>query len=121
MSENSLALYDEAIMPATFDGMMKQADVLAKSGLLPQTVKTGAAAAAIMLAGREQGIPRMQAVGTISEVTGDGSLSAQLMAALVLRAGHPDELLGHSNPRCAIKRKRRGGASAGRGRRRGAG
>jgi len=44
MSENSLALYDEAIMPATFDGMMKQADVLAKSGLLPQTVRTGAAA-----------------------------------------------------------------------------
>ena len=45
MSENSLALYDEAIMPSTFDGMMKQADVLAKSGLLPQTVRTGAAAA----------------------------------------------------------------------------
>jgi len=111
MSENSLALYDEAIMPATFDGMMKQADVLAKSGLLPQTVKTGAAAAAIMLAGRELGIPPMQAFRTIYVVKGNISLSAQLMAALVLRAGHSYELLENSNTRCAIKFTRRGGAT----------
>ena len=111
MSENSLALYDEAIMPSTFDGMMKQADVLAKSGLLPQTVKTGAAAAAIMLAGRELGIPPMQAFRTIYVVKGNVSLSAQLMAALVLRAGHSYELLENSNTRCAIKFTRRGGAT----------
>ena len=111
MSENSLALYDEAIMPATFDGMMKQADVLAKSGLLPQTVRTGAAAAAIMLAGRELGIPPMQSFRTIYVVKGNVSLSAQLMAALVLRAGHSYELLENSNTRCAIKFTRRGGAT----------
>lgn len=111
MSERDLTLYDEAIMPATFDGMMKQADVLAKSGLLPQTVKTGAAAAAIMLAGRELGIPPMQAFRTIYVVKGNVSLSAQLMAALVLRAGHSYELLENSNTRCAIKFMRRGGAT----------
>lgn len=111
MSENSLALYDEAIMPTTFDGMMKQADVLAKSGLLPQTVKTGAAAAAIMLAGRELGIPPMQAFRTIYVVKGNVSLSAQLMAALIIKAGHSYELLENSNTRCSIKFTRRGGAT----------
>ena len=103
MTERALTLYDEAIMPATFDGMMAQADVLAKSGLLPQTVKTGAAAAAIMLAGRELGIPPMQAFRTIYVVKGNVSLSAQLMAALIMRDGHSYELLENSNTRCAIK------------------
>jgi hypothetical protein len=103
MSDKALALYDEAIMPTTFDGMMAQAEVLAKSGLLPVEVKTGAAAAAIMLAGRELGIPPMQAFRTIYVVKGKVSLSAQLMAALIMRDGHSYELLENSNTRCAIK------------------
>jgi len=108
---NELALYDEAIMPQTFDGMLAQADILAKSGLLPQTVRTGAAAAAIMLAGRELGIPPMQSFRTIYVVKGNVSLSAQLMAALIIKAGHAYELVENSNTRCVIKYTRKSGAT----------
>lgn len=109
MSE--MVVYDQAIMPETFEGMMQQADVLVKSGLLPASVKSGAAAAAIMLAGRELGIPPMQAFRTIYVVKGNIALSAQLMAALVLRAGHSYEILESSNTRCVIRFTRRGGAT----------
>jgi hypothetical protein len=99
---------DEALMPTTFDGMLKQADVLVKSGLLPVDVKTAQAAVAIMLTGRELGIPPMQAFRSVYVVKGKPSLSAQLMGALILRAGHSYRVIESTNQACAIEFQRRG-------------
>ena len=84
---NALAIRDAAIMPQSFEGMLGQAEVLVKSGLLPQSVKTPAAAVAIMLTGRELGIPPMQAFRSIYVVNGNPTISTELMAALLLQAG----------------------------------
>ena len=105
------ALRDEAIMPTTFEGMMQQADVLVKSGLLPAEVKSPAAAAAIMLTGRELGIPPMQAFRSVYVVKGKPTLSAQLMGALILRAGHSYKIVESSNERCEIEFRRRDGTT----------
>lgn len=105
---SDLPARDEAIMPTTFEGMMRQAEVLVKSGLLPVEVKTPAAAAAIMLTGRELGIPPMQAFRSVYVVKGKPALSAQLMAALILRAGHTYRVVESTNERCEIEFQRRG-------------
>jgi|LSQX01.3.fsa_nt_gb hypothetical protein len=111
MSDDLPVLRDTAIMPQTFDEMMKQADVLVKSGLLPQEVKTPAAAVAIMLTGRELAIPPMQAFRSIYVVKGKPTLSAQLMAALIRRAGHVYTVLESTNERCVIEFRRRDGGT----------
>lgn len=102
---------DQAIMPATFEGMMKQAEVLVRSGLLPVEIKTAQAAAAIMLTGRELGIPPMQAFRSVYVVKGKPTLSAQLMGALILRAGHTYKVIESSNTRCEIEFRRRDGTT----------
>ena len=102
---------DEALMPATMDGMMKQAAALVKSGLLPPDVKTAEAALAIMLTGRELGIPPMQAFRSIYIVKGRPTLSAQLMGAMILKAGHTYQVVIADNATCSIKFTRRGGQS----------
>lgn len=112
MSDDLPVLRDAAIMPQTFDEMMKQADVLVKSGLLPQEVKTPAAAAAIMLTGRELGIPPMQAFRSVYVVKGKPTLSAQLMGALIFRAGHSYRIVESTNERCVIEFRRRGAQNA---------
>lgn len=100
---------DAAIMPQSFEGMLAQADVLVKSGLLPVEIKSPAAAVAIMLTGRELGIPPMQAFRSIYVVKGKPTLSAQLMGALILRAGHTYKIMESSNTRCEIEFTRRNG------------
>lgn len=87
MNERLPTIRDEAIMPQTFEGMLKQAQVLVKSGLLPQSVKQAETALAIMLAGREMGIPPMQAFRSLYVVNGNVTMSAQHMAAMLIQAG----------------------------------
>jgi len=65
-----------------FPAMMAQADVLIKSGFLPQAIKTPAQAVAIMLTGRELGIPTMQALRQINVIQGKPTMAAELMLAL---------------------------------------
>lgn len=108
-NENLPATQDQALMPQTFDGMMKQAEVLVRSGLLPAEVKTPAAAVAIMMTGRELSIPPMQAFRSIYVVKGKPTLSAQLMGALIFRAGHSYKVVESTNEQCTIEFKRRGG------------
>ena len=102
------AIRDEAIMPATFDGMLRQAEVLFKSGLLPAEIKSPAAALAIILAGRELNIPPMQALRSIYVVKGKPALSAQLMGALIWRAGHSYHVDELTQELCRITFQRRG-------------
>ena len=65
-----------------FPAMMAQADVLIKSGFLPQAIRTPAQAVAIMLTGRELGIPTMQALRQINVIQGKPTMAAELMLAL---------------------------------------
>lgn len=104
-----MVVRDEAVMPTTFEGMLAQADVLVKSGLLPVEIKTPAAAVAIMLTGRELGIPTMQALRSIFIVKGKPTLSAQLMGALILRDGHQYKVIEASNTAAKIEFIRRNG------------
>ena len=102
-------IHDQALMPKTFDGMMKQADVLVRSGLLPAEIKTAAAAVAIMMTGRELSIPPMQAFRSIYVVKGKPTLSAQLMGALIFRAGHSYKVVDSTNESCTIEYRRKTG------------
>lgn len=56
---------------------------LIKSGLLPQTVKTPEAAVAIILKGRELGLPVMQSFDAIDNIQGKPTLKPQTMLALI--------------------------------------
>ena len=58
-----------------------------KSGLCPDGVRSGEAAAIIMLSGHELGILPMQALRMIYVVNGRPSLAADLMKALIAREG----------------------------------
>jgi hypothetical protein len=109
-NNTSLAIRgDVDISPTTFEGMLKQADILVKSGLLPQEIKSPAAAVAVMLTGRELGIPVMQSFRSIYVVKGKPTLSAQLMGALILRDGHTYKIVASTNEVCTIEFRRKSG------------
>lgn len=74
-------------MPTTFDGMMQQAEVLVESGLLPASIKKPETALAVILAGREMGLPPMQSFRALYVVNGQIAMAAEHMAARLLQAG----------------------------------
>ena len=64
-----------------------QARMLVGTNFLPQSIKTPEQAVAIILQGRELGIPTMAALGTINVIQGKPTISPQLMLALINRSG----------------------------------
>ena len=87
MNSSEIMVRDEALTPMTLEGLMAQSAMLVESGLLPKDIKTPAAAAAIILTGRELGIPPMQAFRAIYIVNGKPTISTEHMAAMLLQAG----------------------------------
>lgn len=89
MGDNTLPSipHDKVLMPDSFEEMFQLAQVFVKSGLLPQSVKTAETALAIMLAGREMGLPPMQSFRGLYVVNGQVTMSAQHMAAKLIEAG----------------------------------
>lgn len=69
----------------TWQTMKEQANMLVKSGFLPKAVDTPEKAMAIAMKGRELGIPMMQSITSINVIDGKPTISAELMAALVLQ------------------------------------
>lgn len=65
--------------------MRDQAQVLLKSGFLPQSIKTPEQALTIMLTGRELGIPAMQALRGITVIQGTPAIKPELMLALAIQ------------------------------------
>lgn len=63
------------------------AGALVKSGFLPPTIKNAEAAAAIILKGREIGIPPMHAFAHVAVIQGRPTCSAELQLALLARGG----------------------------------
>lgn len=80
---------------------------LIASGLLPDAIKKPEAALAVMLQGRELGIGPMYALSNIAIVSGKPVLSAELMAALVRRAGHRIRVVESTAERCTVEGIRR--------------
>jgi len=99
------------VAPQTWGVMREQASMLVKSGFLPSSVKSPEQAVAIMLKGREIGIPAMQAFSQINVIQGKPTVSAELMMALIYRA-FPTAKIDFDkldNDGCVIKAARPGG------------
>lgn len=67
--------------------LLEMAQTIARSGFLPSNLATVEKVAAIILKGRELGIPGMQSISHIHVIDGKLSCSAELMLALLARGG----------------------------------
>lgn len=94
--------------------MCQMADMFIKSGLLPKSIGSGAAAVTIIQQGQELGIPPMQALNNIALVQGRITLGASLMAGLIYtRMGHNAlRILQTDAERCIIEYQRPGWSDA---------
>ncbi len=102
----------EKILPAAqgWALLKEQSEELIKSGFLPSGIKTGAQAVAIILKGREIGIPPMQALSHIHVINGKPTMSAELMLSQIMRL-HPRTRISYpvrSNEQCEMKVTREG-------------
>lgn len=88
--------------------LKEQAAVLVSSGMIPRSIRTPEAAIAIMLKGRELGIPPMHAFSHIHILDGKPTMSAELMLTMILK-NVPDakvEFLEVSDQACRIRASR---------------
>ncbi|MDP8951261.1 MAG: hypothetical protein M3N18_03305 [Actinomycetota bacterium] len=81
----------------------RQCEVIAKSGLAPKSVSTPEKILTIALKGRELNLPPMQSLSHIHIIEGRPALSAELMVALVQRAGHKLRVLETTSERCVVE------------------
>lgn len=84
---NLPARHDSALMPSTSEWslMRDMAASLIPTGFLPEAIKKPEQAVAIMLKGRELGVPPMYALSNIVIVKGKPTVSAEMMLALIYR------------------------------------
>lgn len=94
-----------------FSVMRDTAQMLVKTGFLPQSIKTAEQAMAIILTGRELGIGMMAALNSINVVQQKPTISPQLMLALIERSGQLEDIQiaphDGNSMRCTMKRKGR--------------
>ncbi len=81
--------------------MRQKADVLVKSGFLPQSINTPEKCLMIMMKGQELGIPHTEALSSINVILGKPSVSPQLMLALARKTGQLEDLKMESNDKGA--------------------
>ena len=94
---------------ATWAEMKEQAAVLVASRFLPKAVDTPEKALAIMLAGREMGIPPMTAIRGLYVVDGKVGMQSQLMLALTYRTREMEVFDPTDDATsCTVRVKRRG-------------
>lgn len=93
--------------------IVNMAGPLVKSGLLPKAVDTEAKAVAIMLKGRELGLPPMYALSNINVIQGKPVCNAELMLAIIYRDLGSQVILnetpeGERHKRCVLSYTRPG-------------
>ncbi len=81
----------------------RQCEVIAKSGLAPRSVSTPEKILTIALKGRELNLPPMQSLSHIHVIEGRPTLSAELMVALVQRAGHKLRVVETTPEKCVVE------------------
>ena len=79
------------------------AGMMVTSGLVPDSVKTPAAAAVIILKGLELGLMPFQSLEDVYVVNGKASLSTKLMVSLWLKRGHNYTVLERSAEKVCIR------------------
>lgn len=94
--------------------LKEQAEMVVKTGFLPQAVNTPEKAITIALKGRELGIPPMQAYAHIHIIQGKPTISAELMLSLIFKncPGAVVNYVQTSNDSCVIEAKRPNGSAA---------
>jgi hypothetical protein len=107
MSNTSLSNSNDMILPSpqSWQVLKQQTAELIASGFLPQSIKTPQQAIAIILKGRELGIPPMQALSHIHVINGKLCMSAELMGAQILKL-HPKtriNFLSRTNTKCELE------------------
>lgn len=88
----------------------EQAQMLVATNFLPAAIKTAEQAVAIILTGRELGIPTMAALRSIDVIQGKPTVSPQLMLALINRSRQLEDMKLETSPAgavCTMKRKGR--------------
>ena len=98
---------DSSLYPSATEWVMmkEQASMLIKTNFLPSSVRTPEQAIAIMLKGREVGMPPMQAFSHINIIKGKPTISAEGMLALIFR-NYPTTKLDYiqnDNEACVIE------------------
>lgn len=111
MATNALAMRGE-LLPAreAWETMLNMAGELVKSGLLPNAIRTPAAALAIIQTGQELGLPPMYALRKIAVINGSPVVEAEVMLAMIYR-DHGDNAVVFdetNSERCTIRYKRKG-------------
>jgi hypothetical protein len=89
--------------PAEYSTLKDQARMVVRSGLAPKAVNTPEKVLVIAMKGRELGVPIMQALSHIHIVDGKPTISSELMAALVQRAGHRLRVLETDSEHCVVQ------------------
>lgn len=116
MSSELMTRNNDLPTPGTWATMQEMAAVLLESGLLPKHIQKPAAAVAIMLKGRELGVPTMHALSNIVVIQGKPTANAELLLALIYR-DHGDQALTWieiTDEVASCTFKRRGSTTSGR-------
>lgn len=105
MTETLPAVTEAArsLSPSDYNVLKEQARTIVKSGLAPKAVNTADKVLVIAMKGREIGIPAMQALSHIHVIEGRPTMSAELMAALVQRAGHKLRVIETTHEKCVVE------------------
>ncbi len=109
-----LALGGEAraLIPTSFEGVWRMAEVMAKSGLAPKDLATPEKISVAIFHGLEVGLPPMQAVQSIAVINGRPSIWGDAALGLVRASGllekHHERIEGEGDNRvaiCVVKRR----------------
>lgn len=85
-----------------FEGLMKMADTLAKSGFLPSKLNTAGKVLAVILTGRELGLPPMMSTRSIRLVDGNPVVAADVLLGAFKRSGGKSKFIALDEKRAAI-------------------
>lgn len=105
MPNNAITISTES----EFGVMVQQADLLVKSGFLPNSIRTPQQAVAIMMMGRELEIGPWAAFNGINVIQGKPTISPQLMLALINRSGELEDMTVEGDDKaCTVTMTRKG-------------
>lgn len=97
----------------SFDEIRRQANVAIEAGFLPDTLDTPGKVIAVMLMGRELGLPPMRSVNVLFPVHGRVESDAKTMLSLVYQSGLLEDIaFEESDESCTITVRRKGIPSA---------
>ncbi len=97
------------VAPDEWGMIQQQADALVKSGFLPRAIDSWQKAAAIILLGRELGVPPWAALNGINVIQGKPTVSPQLMLGMINAKGQLEDMtIDDTGAACTVTMKRRG-------------